>query len=466
MGEDAIASRRIAFSNQLSALSQSRKLKADRCQLQTNIGVVTVKSYKLLIVIALAILLLVACQQPAENIVPTFVPPTPVPTASALAASTMTTTVVYGDMVDALETRGRIEARHETNLVFPIGGTLKGLHVAPGDQVTQGQLLAELSAATIESDLIARRYALDLAHLQLAQTELISQTQSAEIEAAFATAYATYNQVVLQGEQAITNAQLSAERCRRTAKDDLDYRQCDLYVPQAEANAEAATAVASAQLYAAGLSRGSTQSMQNLEYSIAQIQYAQAEMLYLQASQQMTDTQLVAPFSGVLLSVEKQVGDNVAPYEPVGVLSDPTQLWAIATIFEQDANRIAIGQSVELVLDAYLDQMYYGTVLQIASQAVLWQGKWAYDVTIIFDEDQDIPATMRMGADIRIIVRAKEDVLLIPTQAITLSGGRQYVERVQANGAVQQVEIQTGMSTSSETEVISGLEAGRVIRIP
>jgi len=97
---------------------------------------------------------------------------------------------------------------------------------------------------------------------------------------------------------------------------------------------------------------------------------------------------------------------------------------------------------------------------------VLWQGKWAYDVTIIFDEDQDIPATMRMGADIRIIVRAKEDVLLIPTQAITLSGRRQYVERVQANGAVQQVEIQTGMSTSSETEVISGLEAGQVIRIP
>ncbi|MEJ5312587.1 MAG: HlyD family efflux transporter periplasmic adaptor subunit [Anaerolineae bacterium] len=424
------------------------------------------KSYKWLLVIGLAIVLLAACRQPAGNPVPTFVPPTAVPTATARAASTLTTTVGYGDIVDALETRGRIEARRETNLVFPLDGTLKGLYVAPGDQVTQGQLLAELSAASVESELLERRYALDLAQLRLAQAELVSQTQSAQVENSIAIAYASYNQVVLQGEQAITNAQLNAERCRRTAKDELDYRQCDLYVPQAEANAEAAKSLAAAQLYGARLARELTLSMQSLDYAIAQIQYAQAEMRYLQAAQQVTDTQLIAPFSGVLLSVEKRVGDGISAYQPIGVLSDPTDLWAIATVFEQDAYRVASGQRVELVLDAYLDRTYYGTVLQIASQAVLWQGKWAYEVTIVFDEEQDIPATMRMGADMRIIMREKEHVLLIPTQAIVLSGGRQYAEVVQQNGAVQQVEIQTGLSTGSQTEVISGLAAGDVIRIP
>jgi len=264
----------------------------------------------------------------------------------------------------------------------------------------------------------------------------------------------------------VVNAQLSAERCLRTAKDDLDYRQCDLYVPQAEARAQAANTLAAAQLYGARLSRGSGRSMQDLNYAIAQIQYAQAEYLYVQATQQMSNTQLVASFSGVVLSVDKRVGEGVTAYQPIGVLSDPSDLWAIATVFEQDAYRVASGQRVELVLDAYLDQTYYGTVLQVASQAVLWQGKWAYDVTIVFDEGQNIPATMRMGADMRIVMRSKENVLLVPTQAILLSGGLQYVERVQPNGAVQQVEIETGMSTGSDTEVISGLEAGQVIRIP
>ncbi|MBN1262574.1 MAG: efflux RND transporter periplasmic adaptor subunit [Anaerolineae bacterium] len=424
------------------------------------------KSYKVLIVIGLAILLLAACQQPAGNPAPTFVPPTPVPTASPRAASTITATVIYGDLVDTLETRGQVTARRESTLVFPLNGTLKGLYVAPGDQVVQGELLAELSASPIESTLLERRYALDLAQLRLRQAELISQTRLSEVDTAIAIANASYNQTVLQGQQAIANAQLSADRCRRTAADELDYRQCDLYVPQAQARAEAANAVALAQLNAARYSRGSTRSQQDLDYAIAQIQFAQAELLYLQATQQVTNTQLIAPFSGVLLSVEKRVGDNVVAYQPVGVLSDPTDLWAVATVFEQDANRIAIGQRVELVLDAYLDQTYYGTVLQIASQAVLWQGKWAYEVTIVFDEDQNIPATMRIGADMRVIVRAKENALLIPTQAIILSGGRQYVERMQANGAVQQVEIETGISTGSETEVISGLEAGQVIRIP
>ena len=424
------------------------------------------KSYKIIIVIALAILLLAACRQPGGEAVPTFVPPTPVPTAVPRAASTITTTVIYGDLVDALETRGRIEARRETNLVFPLNGTLKGLHVAPGDQVTQGQLLAELSAAAVESTLLERRYALDLADLQLRQAELVSQTQSTQTDNAIAIAYASYNQVVLQGEQAVINAQLSAERCRRTAEDELDYRECDLSVPQAEARAEAANTLAAAQLYGARLSRGSTRSMQDLNFAIAKIQYAQAEMLYLQAAQQVTDTQLIAPFSGVLLSVEKRVGEGVSAYQPVGVLSDPSQLWAIATVFEQDAYRVAIGQSVELVLDAYLDRTYYGTVLQIASQAVLWQGKWAYEITIVFDEDQEIPATMRMGADMHIIMRARENVLLIPTQTILLSGGRQYVDVLHDNGTVQQVEIKTGIVSGSETEVVSGLEAGQVIRIP
>ncbi len=424
------------------------------------------KSYKLIIVVALSILLLVACQQPASNPVPTFVPPTTVPTASPRAASTLTTTVGYGDIVDALETRGRIEARRETNLVFPLAGTLKGLYVAPGDQVVQGELLAELSAASIESTLLERRYTLDLAQLRLRQAELVSQTQSTESDNAIAIAYASYNQVVLQGEQAVVNAQLSAERCRRTAKDELDYRECDLYVPQAEASAKAANAVAAAQLWASRAAQGASRSMQDLNYAIAQIQYAQAEMLYLQAAQQVTDTQLIAPFSGVLLSVEKRVGEGITAYQPIGVLSDPSDLWAIATIFEQDAYRVASGQRVELVLDAYLDRTYYGSVLQIASQAVLWQGKWAYEVTIVFDEGQNIPATMRMGADMRIVMRSKENVLLVPTQTIMVSGGRQYVEVVQPNGAVQQVEIETGMSTGSETEVISGLEAGQVIRIP
>ncbi len=424
------------------------------------------KSYKLIIVIALAILLLIACQQPAGNPVPTFVPPTTVPTASPRAASTLTTTVGYGNIVDALETRGRIEARREINLVFPLAGTLKSLNVAPGDQVVQGELLAELSAASIESTLLERRYTLDLAQLRLRQAELISNTQMTEVNTAIAIANAAYKQVVLRGEQAIVNAQLSADRCRRTAEDDLDYRQCDLYVPQAQASADTANAVALAQLNAARYAWGATQSQQELEFAIAQIQFAQAEMLYLQAAQQMSDTQLIAPFSGVLLSVEKRIGEGVTAYQPIGVLSDPSDLWAIATVFEQDAYRVASGQRVELVLDAYLDQTYYGTVLQVASQAVLWQGKWAYDVTIVFDEGQNIPATMRMGADMRIVMRSKENVLLVPTQTIILSGGRQYVERVQANGATQQVEIQTGLSTGSETEVISGLEAGQVIRIP
>lgn len=424
------------------------------------------KTRYLSIIVGLLVLVLAGCQQPAGDFAPTFVPPTFAPAPTLHPSAVMTHTVAYGDVVDTLETRGRVEAMREAFLAFPLNGALKGLYIAPGDQVAQGALLAELSAPSVESEVLARHYALDMATLNLARANVISATQVADAEAAVSAAHARYQQVVLQGEHAIANSQLVTARCWESARNELDNQQCQVYLPQAQASAEAATAVAQAQLTAARRALDLTRSLQVLDVSVAQMQVTQAENLYLQAVQQVTNTQLTAPFSGVILSVEKRAGDSVAPYETLGVLSDPSQLWAIATVFEQDIHRVAVGQRVSLVLDAFLDETYVGSVLQIASQAVLWQGKWAYEVTIVFDDEQAIPAIMSMGADISFVVRAREAVLVIPTQAILVSGGREYVELWGDDGALQPVEIQTGISNGIETEVIAGLEAGQVVRIP
>ncbi len=419
-------------------------------------------------VVGFLVTALAGCRQPNPDLSPTFTPPT----FAATAAPVETTfTVEYATIVDAVETRGQVASRQETRLMFPLDGALKAVHVAAGDQVEMGTPLAELNAPSLERERVTRQHALTLAELSLSKVQSEGQANHrAEIrqaQANVAVVQAQYDQTLLGNQLAVEYAEKAKTPCVDSAKGDVAKMLCETTWYHTRLRAEAANNVALEQLNAAKLTLELARTdPYTASEAIAAEQVRQAQELYVMAAEQLSSTLLAAPFSGVILSIEKRPGDNVTAYEPIGVLADPSQVWVVATVFEEDANRIAVGQPVEILLDAYLDTPYRGKVLQVASQAVLWQGKWAYEVTIVFDEDQTAPATMRMGADIRITVRVKENVLVIPTQAILLGGGREYVEVVGKDGALQKVEIQTGISNGVETEVSGGLEAGQVIRIP
>ena len=184
------------------------------------------------------------------------------------------------------------------------------------------------------------------------------------------------------------------------------------------------------------------------------------------AQEQLASTRLTAPFPGIIISLDKRSGDRVGSYEAIGAIADPSELWIVATVLEEDVYRIAAGQPVSVWLDAYPDQVYSGTVFQVTTEAIIWQGKSAYEVTVVFDEGQDVPATIRMGADVSVAGRSRDDVLVVPGQAVITIGGQAHVEVVGEDGAVERVEVETGVSNGTEVEIVAGLRAGQVIRIP
>jgi HlyD family secretion protein len=382
--------------------------------------------------------------------------------------------VTRGDIAETVEARGRVAAKQEALLVFSMAGALKAIHIVPGDQVHKGELLAELDAPNLEQNVMERDFNLAFAKLQLKQARIdaeraeeAARKEVAIAQAELAVAQAQYDQTKLQGELAVEAAEKAKTPCVDRADNETEKMLCETNWYHTRLRAEAANAVAQAQLNAARTRLNlSATDVYTMGVAVAAERVRQAQMLYAHARRQLTDTLLIAPFSGIVLSVEKRPGDQVTPYESIGTLADPSRLWVVATVLEQDIDRITIGQPATIVLDAYLEDVYLGTVLQIADQAVIWQGKQAYEVTITFDEGQDVPTTIRMGADVSIVSRAKADVLVIPTQAILMSGGREYVEVVNEDGEIRQVEIETGISTTTETEVVTGLQAGQVIRIP
>ena len=369
-------------------------------------------------------------------------------------------------------------AKREAHLMFPVGGTLKLVHVAPGDQVEGGALLAELDAPGAEQDVLMARFDLKLAETQLGIAELqLEQAEPPEESSPLAyeklaaqiglervTVELAYAQIEYdEALQADWNPIEVTEAASWTLRlNEWSYQLAQARLDQVYAQERAK---AQAEVYARQ-SSSITQAIQRLQVEMARIQVERARFLEARASEQLSNTLLTAPLSGVVVSVEKRPGDLIGSYETIGVIADPSELWVVATVLEKDIDLINVGQPVTVRVDVYPDEEYAGTVLQVVSQATLWQGNTAYEVTVAFDEGQDVPAIMRMGADVIIAGRSRENVLLVPTQAILTIGGREYVQVAGDDGEIERVKVQTGISNDAETEIVAGLQAGQVIRIP
>lgn len=478
------------------------------------------------LLLALVGLILAGCRSSSAGAAPTFAPlPTQVPSPGS------TFTVERSSIVETIEGRGRLEAKQEALLMFPLEGVLRAVYVAPGDKVQAGGLLAELDAPGVAREVLDRQFELSAAQLELERTEITARAQAdlAQVEltlAQLALAQAQSGQTITITQQ-LADAQLKVDQSSTwlaTSTSDLEAaiarRQVDLAQARAQnaqdaellpnqiqvsiaelhldqvtttnryeaylayaqlalaevqyaqtllaTEREAGRSVeeAQAQLQIAQISSNLLTSTYQLDVDAARIQVERVQTLYQLATEQLSNTQLLAPFDGIIVAIEKRSGDQIEAYDSIGVIADPAELWIVATVLSEYINRIAVGQPVAIRLDAFPNRSYSGSVLQIASQSDLWQGRSAYEVTIAFEEGQDVPAIIRMGADVSIAGRSKDDVLVVPAQAIMTIAGQQYVEVVGEGGQVERVPVETGISNGSETEIVAGLQTGQVIRIP
>jgi RND family efflux transporter MFP subunit len=153
-------------------------------------------------------LALSGCAGNSSDATPTFVPPTPrTESPSAAFLTRPTYEVTAGTLTAAVTARGELVAAQEAQLFLPIGGTVKAAHVEPGAEVAEGDILAELAAASQLQTLLQRESALTVAELQLAKLEAneganafdlrIQREQVALAEALYELAQQQYAETVL-----------------------------------------------------------------------------------------------------------------------------------------------------------------------------------------------------------------------------------------------------------------------------
>ena len=180
------------------------------------------------------------------------------------------------------------------------------------------------------------------------------------------------------------------------------------------------------------------------------------------ANAQIADAQLTTPIAGTVLTSDLEVGETVGGYQQVMTVADIASLRIKADIDELDVGLVSVGQAVTVTLDSYPGVRLPGTIEKLAPGATQKQGSTVYQATVRFSTAEGVVPREGMAASVDVTAQRKDDVLLIPNRAIETVGDRQYVT-VQDGGTNRKVEIETGLSNNTDTEVISGLEEGQAV---
>lgn len=171
---------------------------------------------------------------------------------------------------------------------------------------------------------------------------------------------------------------------------------------------------------------------------------------------------LISPIDAEVIVAKTQPGQTVTTNDPVIVLSD--QLIVRAQVDETDIGKIKVGQNARVNLDAYPDTKIKATVEHIYYESKTVNNVTIYEVDLL---TESVPPFFRSGmnASVDFIEQSKENILLIPLEAVYKERDGDYVLVSQNNGAEPgKRAVQLGLSDDKNVEVISGVsEKERII---
>lgn len=161
-----------------------------------------------------------------------------------------------------------------------------------------------------------------------------------------------------------------------------------------------------------------------------------------------------------------QEGATVRERQSILTIPDMREMAVKVNIHESAVQRVAVGQSVKVSVDAFPDEQLTGVVTKVAvvadsANSFMNPDLKVYPTTIKIDGTHDW-LRPGMSAEIEILVRSLEDVIYVPIQAVTYFDDKRVVY-VSNRGRPERREIEVGTFSESYIEIVSGLEEGEEV---
>lgn len=194
--------------------------------------------------------------------------------------------------------------------------------------------------------------------------------------------------------------------------------------------------------------------------------------------EEIASAQLTASFSGTIVTVHVKKGDTVKAYDKVAILADLSQM-TVAADFGKDAlKNIAVG--MEAVVSINSAGEHKGKVQRLPSETEengndVPRDPWG-NPTGGQEEQDSIDKYLLVKLDkwpdgltrgtplsVNVITNRKEGAVVIPPSALRSYNGRSYVQVVDQDGNKREVDVEVGMKTATQIEIVKGLTPGQKV---
>jgi HlyD family secretion protein len=378
----------------------------------------------------------------------------------------LTVPVKAQDLTVRITASGTIRPVRTVNLSPKASGRLERLYVEQGDAVKQGQVIAQMENDDIQAQLVQARAEVRRSQAQLEKLRVGSRTE----------AIAQARESVAQAEAQVRDAQsrlsLASQRTERNrdlaAEGAISTDQLD-EVLNTERSARAGLQQAQARV------RETRQRLNELQNGTRpeEIAAAEAELQSalgrLQAVEvQEEDTRIRAPFSGVITQRFATEGAFVTPTTSASATSSATStsivalasgLEVVAEVPEVDLEQIRVNQKVEIVADAYPDQVFQGKVRLVAPEAVVEQNVTSFQVRVNVVTGLE-KLRSGMNVDATFLGNQLNNALVVPTVAIVTNRGQTGVLMPGQNNQPRFQPVTIGPTIGNQTQVLQGIQAG------
>ncbi len=190
------------------------------------------------------------------------------------------------------------------------------------------------------------------------------------------------------------------------------------------------------------------------------------------AKRSRDDTQVMAPMDGVVTVRTVQIGQiissaisNVGGGTTVLTLADLSRIFVLATVDESDIGGVKEGQTVQVTADAFPGRRFPGKVVRIAPKGVNASNVVTFEVKIEVLGPNKALLRPEMTANVEILIEQKDNVLLVPAEAVSRRQRERVAMVVGPDGTAQERVVEVGIQDGTRVEIAKGLSEGETVQV-
>jgi len=329
-----------------------------------------------------------------------------------------TTVVAIEDIEDSVSALGNLQPLEYVDVGTQVSGLLQKIHVAVGDKVKEGQLLAEIDPTVYQARVSAGEAQLLNLRAQIAERQAFRRLMEQQLK-----------------------RQKTLLEARATSQDAYD-------------TAEASVQQTTAQI--AGLEAQIKQTQSTLNGDMANLRY----------------TKIYATMNGSIVSITARQGQTLNANQSAPIIlriADLDTMTVWTQVSEADIPKLRVGMTAYFTTLGRAERRWYGMLRQVMPTPEIVNNVVLYNA--LFDvPNPDHDLLPQMSAQTFFLIGEAKQVPVVPMAAIRRAGGgrrgeaRSFV-RVLENGQPVERPVTVGVTNRLAAEIRSGLKPGEEVVI-